>query len=139
MKTEKSPVGRLSLLGLICFYVTDAINSGGEIWTEYSNTITVGEDVSSCVTEYHAYYNSNARLAKVKFRTSDRISATVYILGGLLHGTSNYTCDIQYQIYTGSYTSINMTISSSGVLTATSIRLPQSGSYYIEIIYPYYS
>ena len=31
MKTEKSPVGRKSLLGLICFYVTDAINSGNSI------------------------------------------------------------------------------------------------------------
>lgn len=139
MKIEKSPVGRESLLGLICFFETDAINSGGETWTEYS--IGVHTNHAYKVTEYHAYYNSNARLAKLRFRLSENVDRNIILFNGLLHGSSDYRSSVTY-LYTGgggNTVTRDVTVSTAGEFYATNSWLNGSGSNYIELIYPYYS
>lgn len=116
--------------------MTDAINSGGETWTEY----TVSAD-SAYVTEYHAYYNSDARLAKIIFRTSSHISSYNYILSGLLHGTSDYNSYVSYipSYGSGSTVSRKVIVDVAGAFYSTDNTFQASGPNYVEFIYPYYS
>lgn len=68
------------------------------------------------------------------------MSGSVYLIYGLLHGTSEYIASSEYKTASGGLANTTFSINSAGrLINYGGSKFYASGSNYVEVIYPYYS
>lgn len=90
--------------------------------------------------DFSSAYDSNGRLAKIKFRATSTISSGTIVAKGLLHGSSAYLSACRYYNKNNALvTDTILDVTDSGTLFPNNSSIQPTGDNYIEFIYPYYS